>query len=102
MWERITRELLSAGSYLLHITRPYHAPVDLPLLLTRGERERVHLALPIDVPPGYSYVPPGCFLLGTAGLLWLAAQTRWRDHEPAGAPPSTATPEEEILEGRVG
>jgi formylglycine-generating enzyme required for sulfatase activity len=62
----IIRALLPAGSYLLHIIRPDHAPVDLPLLLTRGERERVHLKLPIDVPAGYSYIPPGCFLLGTA------------------------------------
>jgi formylglycine-generating enzyme required for sulfatase activity len=62
----ITHAQLPAGSYLLHITRPGRAPVDLPLLLTRGERERVHLVLPSDVPPGYAYIPPGCFLLGTA------------------------------------
>jgi formylglycine-generating enzyme required for sulfatase activity len=62
----ITRELLPAGSYLLRITRPHQAPVDLPLLLTRGARERLHLVLPDNVPAGYSYIPPGCFLLGTA------------------------------------
>ncbi|QRK11264.1 protein kinase [Archangium violaceum] len=62
----ITRALLPAGSYLLHITAPGHAPVDLPLLLTRGETERRHLELPTRVPPGYVYIPPGCFLQGTA------------------------------------
>jgi formylglycine-generating enzyme required for sulfatase activity len=62
----ITRASLPAGSYRLHITQPGRAPVDLPLLLTRGETERVHLVLPRRVPPGYAYIPPGCFLLGTA------------------------------------
>ena len=41
-------------------------PVDLPLLLTRGAREQVRLALPTAVPEGYVYIPPGCFLLGSA------------------------------------
>ncbi|WNG52040.1 protein kinase [Archangium minus] len=62
----ILRTRLPAGSYLLHITVPGHAPVDLPLLLTRGETEKIHLELPINVPRGYVYIPPGCFLQGTA------------------------------------
>ncbi|WP_224367228.1 bifunctional serine/threonine-protein kinase/formylglycine-generating enzyme family protein [Hyalangium versicolor] len=62
----IRNEVLPAGSYLLHITHPGRAPVDLPLLLSRGEHEKVPLALPVTVPSGYAYVPPGCFLLGTA------------------------------------
>jgi formylglycine-generating enzyme required for sulfatase activity len=62
----ITRALLPAGSYLLRFTRPHRAPIHLPLLLTRGEHERVNLVLPLHVPPRYAYIPPGCFLLGTA------------------------------------
>ncbi|WNG53101.1 protein kinase [Archangium minus] len=62
----ILRTRLRAGSYLLHITAPNRAPLDLPLLLTRGELERLHLELPINVPRGYVYIPPGCFLQGTA------------------------------------
>ncbi len=58
--------LLPAGSYHLHLTRDGHVPVDLPLVLTRGEQARVHLALPAAVPQGTVYVPPGCSLLGSA------------------------------------
>ncbi|NOK37928.1 protein kinase [Corallococcus exercitus] len=61
----ISRVLLPAGSYLLHITRPGHAPLSVPLLLARGGRERVQLTLPATLPSGYVYVPPGCFLLGS-------------------------------------
>lgn len=60
------RLLLREGSYLLHITHPERAPVRLPLLLTRGAREQVRLTLPTSVPEGYVYIPPGCFLLGSA------------------------------------
>jgi formylglycine-generating enzyme required for sulfatase activity len=62
----LARVLLPEGSYLLHVTRPGHAPVDLPLLLTHGARQRVRLVLPTAVPEGYAYIPPGCFLLGSA------------------------------------
>jgi len=58
--------LLPEGSYLLHVTQPGRAPVDVPLLLSRGERRQVRLALPTSVPEGYAYIPPGCFLLGSA------------------------------------
>ncbi|HVG57882.1 MAG TPA: protein kinase [Hyalangium sp.] len=61
----LARDQLPAGSYLLRITRPDHAPITLPLLLTRGGREKVHLVLPAAVPAGYVYIPPGCFLLGS-------------------------------------
>lgn len=57
---------LPAGSYLLRISKPGHATVDVPVLLRRGEPERVEFALPTSVPDGYVYIPPGCFLLGTA------------------------------------
>jgi formylglycine-generating enzyme required for sulfatase activity len=62
----ITRLFLPGGSYVLRVTREGRAPVDLPLHLTHGARETVHLALPTAVPDGYAYVPPGCFLLGSA------------------------------------
>ncbi len=55
-----------AGSYLLHVTLPGRVPIDLPLLLTRGGYERIHLVLPKTMPEGYVYIPPGCFLLGSA------------------------------------
>jgi formylglycine-generating enzyme required for sulfatase activity len=62
----ITRLLLAEGSYVLHVTHPDREPVELPLLLTHGARETVRLALPAEVPDGYAYIPPGCFLLGRA------------------------------------
>ncbi|MBN1204904.1 MAG: protein kinase [Myxococcaceae bacterium] len=62
----LTGVRLPEGSYLLHITRPDRAQVDLPLLLRHGERERVRLVLPAEVPEGYVYIAPGCFLLGSA------------------------------------
>ena len=57
---------LPAGSYVLRVTAPGRVPVELPLLLTHGVRESVHLTLPTQVPDGYVYIPPGCFLLGSA------------------------------------
>ena len=61
----ITRALLPAGSYHLRLTHPGRVAVELPLLLTRGGREQLRLALPTTVPEGYVYVPPGCFLTGS-------------------------------------
>jgi len=61
----LARVVLPEGSYLLHVTRPGHAPVELPLLLTHDTRQQVRLVLPTAVPEGYVYVPPGCFLLGS-------------------------------------
>jgi serine/threonine protein kinase/formylglycine-generating enzyme required for sulfatase activity len=62
----ISRVALPAGSYLLRFTKDGSAPVVLPLLLTRGQEERVHLALPTTVPEGYVYIPPGCFFTGSS------------------------------------
>ncbi|WP_224372615.1 bifunctional serine/threonine-protein kinase/formylglycine-generating enzyme family protein [Hyalangium versicolor] len=62
----LARVLLPEGSYLLHFTHPGRAPVDVPVLLTHGAHERVHLVMPTSVPEGFVYVPPGCFLLGSA------------------------------------
>lgn len=57
---------LPAGSYHLRLTRAGYPPMELPLLLERGERERVRLVFPTSVPEGYAYIPPGCFLAGSA------------------------------------
>ncbi|WP_223753466.1 bifunctional serine/threonine-protein kinase/formylglycine-generating enzyme family protein [Myxococcus sp. RHSTA-1-4] len=62
----LTGTRLPAGSYHLRISHPGHATVDLPVLLTRGTHEKVRLSLPASVPDGYVYIPPGCFLLGSA------------------------------------
>ncbi|WP_164016779.1 bifunctional serine/threonine-protein kinase/formylglycine-generating enzyme family protein [Pyxidicoccus trucidator] len=63
----VARLFLPNGSYVLRVTKPGRVPVELPLLLTHGARETVHLSLPTAVPDGYAYVPRGCFLLGHAG-----------------------------------
>jgi formylglycine-generating enzyme required for sulfatase activity len=62
----IARLQLPAGSYHLRLRHDSHEPVDLPLVLTRGEQARMHLALPAAVPQGTVYIPPGCSLLGSA------------------------------------
>lgn len=62
----LTLSSLPAGSYLLHITGARRAPVELPVLLERGGHEQLRVDLPASVPAGYVYIPPGCFLLGSA------------------------------------
>jgi formylglycine-generating enzyme required for sulfatase activity len=62
----LVRVLVPEGSYHLRITYPGRTPVDLPLLLTRGAREQVRVVLPTHVPDGHVYIPPGCFLMGSA------------------------------------
>jgi eukaryotic-like serine/threonine-protein kinase len=62
----LTGLLLPEGSYLLHVTAPGRVPVRLPLRLVHGVREQVRLTLPTEVPAGHVYIPPGCFLLGSA------------------------------------
>ncbi|ATB40889.1 putative serine/threonine protein kinase [Cystobacter fuscus] len=56
---------LPAGSYRLRFQREGSEPVDLPLLLERGQSESIDLKLPSTVPEGYIYIPPGRFLLGS-------------------------------------
>ncbi|MBN1207308.1 MAG: protein kinase [Myxococcaceae bacterium] len=57
---------LPEGSYHLRITHPGRAPVELPVLLAHGAREQLRVHLPATLPEGYVYVPPGCFLQGSA------------------------------------
>lgn len=63
----MTQVRLPPGSYLLKFTLPGRAPVQLPVLLDRGERRQVQVPLPASVPEGYVYVPPGCFQFGFGG-----------------------------------
>lgn len=62
----IARLSLPAGSYHLRFTQQGRVPVDQPLWLERGEHVKVALMLPATVPEGYVYIPPGCFLTGSA------------------------------------
>jgi formylglycine-generating enzyme required for sulfatase activity len=64
----ISAARLSAGSYLLRITRQGYASVDMPVFLRRREHAKVQLPLLTSVPDGYAYVPRGCFLLGSADV----------------------------------
>jgi formylglycine-generating enzyme required for sulfatase activity/predicted Ser/Thr protein kinase len=57
---------LPEGSYHLSITHPGFTPVEMPVLLTHGAREQVRVELLTRVPEGQVYIPPGCFLLGSA------------------------------------
>ncbi|HYH97164.1 bifunctional serine/threonine-protein kinase/formylglycine-generating enzyme family protein [Hyalangium sp.] len=59
------RMSLPPGSYRLRITHEGRSPVYFPVLLERGKLERVRLTVPTAVPPGYIYIPPGCFLAGS-------------------------------------
>lgn len=61
-----SRVPLRPGSYRLRFTKEGFAPVILPLSLTRGQHERIHLTLPKTVPEGLVYIPPGCFFTGTS------------------------------------
>ncbi|WP_241758993.1 bifunctional serine/threonine-protein kinase/formylglycine-generating enzyme family protein [Pyxidicoccus parkwayensis] len=61
----IVGKQLSVGSYLLHVTLPGHAPVDMPVWLSRQGHAKVSFPIPDSVPDGYVYVPPGCFLMGS-------------------------------------
>ncbi|WP_246356805.1 bifunctional serine/threonine-protein kinase/formylglycine-generating enzyme family protein [Pyxidicoccus fallax] len=62
----IRGEQLRAGSYLLRISHTDRPPVTVPVYLTRGKTEQVKVSLPVSIPEGYVYIPPGCFLMGSA------------------------------------
>ncbi len=59
---------LAAGSYRLTLTLPDRPPVLVPVLVERGQREALTLAIPSadGIPEGYVYIPPGEFLYGSA------------------------------------
>ncbi len=59
---------LRPGSHQLRITQGNLPPVDLPLRLERGEHARLRVVIPAFVPEGYTYIPPGCFLMGSADI----------------------------------
>jgi eukaryotic-like serine/threonine-protein kinase len=58
---------LAPGSYLMTGSAPGRATVRLPVLLTRGQRQSVELALPQPsaIPPGFVFVPGGETLIGS-------------------------------------
>jgi serine/threonine protein kinase/formylglycine-generating enzyme required for sulfatase activity len=60
--------LLPPGSYLWTLSAEGRASVNYPVLLRRGEEfaATIDLPRPQDVPPGFVYVPPGRFLVGSA------------------------------------
>jgi formylglycine-generating enzyme required for sulfatase activity len=59
---------LAPGSYVLAASAPGRYSTRLPLLLRRGQAERVQIPLPeaTEVPAGFVYVPAGVSLLGAA------------------------------------
>jgi formylglycine-generating enzyme required for sulfatase activity len=58
---------LEPGSYVVEARMPGHWSTRLPLLVRRGQDERVELPLPpaTDVPQGFVYVPAGWSLFGS-------------------------------------
>jgi formylglycine-generating enzyme required for sulfatase activity/predicted Ser/Thr protein kinase len=60
---------LAPGSYVLSVQALGRISVRYPVLLSRGERYAVELALPRtdELPEGFVYVPGGRFLVGNAG-----------------------------------
>lgn len=61
------RLLLPAGSYLLVISAPGAAEVNLPFQVTRSQELKLEVTLPskAQVPSGFVYVPAGTFLFGS-------------------------------------
>jgi len=59
---------LAPGSVVLSFEAPGHVAARLPILLSRGQRLGLQIALPTaeSAPPGMVYVPPGRFLFGSA------------------------------------
>ena len=59
---------LAAGSYLLVISAPGHTEVNIPFVVSRGQKLHVDLTLPkIDeIPRDFAYVPAGDFLFGSS------------------------------------
>ncbi len=64
----VDREL-APGSYLWTLQAEGRAELRYPVLLRRGEQYTQAIDVPAasDVPEGYVYIPPGRFLLGSAG-----------------------------------
>jgi eukaryotic-like serine/threonine-protein kinase len=59
---------LRSGSHQLRIAHGDLPPVDLPLRLERGEHARLRVVIPSFVPEGYTYIPPGCFFMGSSDI----------------------------------
>ena len=59
---------LAPGSYLWTLQAAGRAEINYPVLLRRGEHfvQTIDLPAAAEVPPGYVYIPPGRFLIGSA------------------------------------
>jgi formylglycine-generating enzyme required for sulfatase activity len=62
----IAEHRVAPGSYLMLVRNAGRPEVRYPILVARGERLSLDLALPGKIPDGYAYVPPGRFLYGEA------------------------------------
>ncbi|HNN90973.1 MAG TPA: SUMF1/EgtB/PvdO family nonheme iron enzyme, partial [Pseudomonadota bacterium] len=60
---------LGAGSYRITLRAPGREDVLYPVMLARGEALRIDVPMPKkgSLPPGFVYIPPGRFFMGTAG-----------------------------------
>jgi formylglycine-generating enzyme required for sulfatase activity len=65
----LSPQTLDRGSYRLRFDLPGHTPVLFPILLRRGEKREISVALPptTTVPDGFVYIPAGQVLYGTDG-----------------------------------
>lgn len=62
----VTGKSLPPGSYLFTIQGAGRALVRAPILLARGEHVAINMPIPLKIPDGYAYVPPGRFLYGSS------------------------------------
>jgi serine/threonine-protein kinase len=74
---------LPAGSYVIEATAPGFMKATVPILLERLGREDVAVRLlrPVEIPPGFAYIPAGPFLAGSDGRA-VRAQPRGRVEVP--------------------
>lgn len=63
----LLQKQLEPGSYLIELSAANRVNVRVPILVARGEPVDLHVYLPkpIEVPPGFIYVPAGRALFGT-------------------------------------
>lgn len=60
----LSRDDVPAGDYLLRVRLAGHVTVDHPIRLAREGAATCHLPLPVALPEGTCYVPPGHSLIG--------------------------------------
>lgn len=62
----VSEHSLRPGSYIIRIEAPGRTTVRAPILLARGEHAALNIPIPLKIPDGYAYVPPGRFLYGSS------------------------------------